>query len=62
MPAGDFRVGLMEELPWEDGSFDVVAGFNAFQYAIDIDLALAERDLESEDLDRVPLLCPVRPR
>ncbi len=42
VPAGDFRVGLMESLPWPDGAFDVVTGFNAFQYAFDIDLALAE--------------------
>jgi SAM-dependent methyltransferase len=32
----------MESLPWPDGTFDVVTGFNAFQYALDIDLALAE--------------------
>lgn len=42
VPAGDFRVGLMEELPWDAGAFDVVTGFNAFQYAFDIRLALAE--------------------
>jgi SAM-dependent methyltransferase len=41
-PEGDFRVGLMEALPWPDYSFDVVTGFNAFQYALDVDLALAE--------------------
>ena len=32
-PAGDFRAGELEELPWADGSFDVVTGFNAFQFA-----------------------------
>jgi SAM-dependent methyltransferase len=42
VPAGDFRVGLLERLPWPDATFDVVTGFNAFQYALDIDLALAE--------------------
>jgi SAM-dependent methyltransferase len=42
LPRADLRVGLMEALPWADGSFDAVAGFNAFQYALDIDLALAE--------------------
>ena len=42
VPAGDFRVELMEQLPWADGSFDVVAGFNAFQYALNVELALTE--------------------
>src|SRR5262249_33881092 len=41
-PAGDFRVGEMEELPWPDGTFDVVTGFNAFQYAADPINALRE--------------------
>ena len=40
VPSGDFRVELMEQLPWADGSFDVVTGFNAFQYALDVELAL----------------------
>jgi SAM-dependent methyltransferase len=42
VPSGDFRVELMEQLPWADESFDVVAGFNAFQYAFDVELALSE--------------------
>ena len=33
VPGGEFRVVEMEALPYEDGSFDVVTGFNAFQYA-----------------------------
>jgi SAM-dependent methyltransferase len=41
-PSADLRVGLMEALPWLDGNFDAVVGFNAFQYALDIDLALLE--------------------
>jgi SAM-dependent methyltransferase len=42
MPSGDFRVAFIEQLPWADESFDVVAGFNAFQYALDVELALRE--------------------
>jgi len=33
LPGRNFRVGEMENLPHADGSFDVVTGFNAFQYA-----------------------------
>lgn len=33
LPGGDFRVAEMETLPHKDGSFDVVTGFNSFQYA-----------------------------
>ena len=32
----------MEQLPFADGSFDVVTGFNAFQFADDIVVALRE--------------------
>jgi SAM-dependent methyltransferase len=42
VPDGDFEVALMEELPWTDGAFDVVTGFNSFQYALDVPVALAE--------------------
>jgi len=41
-PEGDFRAGEMECLPWADNSFDVVTGFNAFQYAADAVDALRE--------------------
>jgi SAM-dependent methyltransferase len=33
VPQGDFRVAEMEELPHTDGTFDIVTGFNSFQYA-----------------------------
>jgi SAM-dependent methyltransferase len=39
---GDFEVALMEHLPWTDGAFDVVTGFNSFQYSRDVPAALAE--------------------
>lgn len=41
-PHGDFRAGEMEDLPWRDNTFDVVTGFNAFQYAADVVNALRE--------------------
>jgi SAM-dependent methyltransferase len=42
VPQGDFRIGLIEDLPWPDRTFDVVTGLNAFQYALDVERALAE--------------------
>jgi SAM-dependent methyltransferase len=42
VPGADLRLGLMEDLPWADASFDVVTSFNALQYALDPDLALSE--------------------
>ena len=33
VPQGDLRVGEMEDLPYDDHTFDVVTGFNSFQYA-----------------------------
>lgn len=41
-PTGDFRQGELEELPYEDASFDVVTGFNAFQFAASPENALRE--------------------
>ena len=42
VPGGDFRLGLMESLPWADASFDVVTAFDAVQYALDPEVALGE--------------------
>jgi SAM-dependent methyltransferase len=42
LPRADLRVGPMEELPWDDDSFDVVSAINAFQFAADFGGALAE--------------------
>lgn len=41
-PGADLPVGTLESLPWPDAAFDVVTGFNAFQFAPDIGAALAE--------------------
>lgn len=40
--AADLRVGPMEQLPWPDATFDMVTGFNAFQFAADYVSALVE--------------------
>jgi SAM-dependent methyltransferase len=42
VPAGDFRVADLEAVPFADNSFDVVTGFNAFQFAGDPVRALSE--------------------
>jgi SAM-dependent methyltransferase len=42
LPGRDFRVGEMEALPHADATFDMVTGFNAFQYASSPRHALAE--------------------
>jgi SAM-dependent methyltransferase len=41
-PEGDFRVGEIEQLPWAEASFDVVTGFNSFQFAASPANALRE--------------------
>lgn len=42
LPGRDFQVGEMEALPYADQSFDVVTGFNSFQYAASPINALTE--------------------
>jgi SAM-dependent methyltransferase len=42
VPDADVRVGDLQFLPYDDESFDVVVGFNSFQYAADVGAALAE--------------------
>src|SRR5215470_17833314 len=42
LPDADLRVGEMEQLPWEEDSFDLVTGFNAFFFANDMVAALRE--------------------
>jgi SAM-dependent methyltransferase len=41
-PGGNFRQSDLEELPFDDHSFDVVTGFNSFQYAGNPAVALGE--------------------
>jgi len=42
VPDGDFRVGGMDDLPFDDASFDAIVGFNAFQFADDPARAVTE--------------------
>jgi SAM-dependent methyltransferase len=42
VPSGQFHAGEMEKLPFADGCFDAVTGFNSFQYAGNPRAALAE--------------------
>jgi SAM-dependent methyltransferase len=42
VPTGDFHVGELEHLPFPDDSYDLVTGFNSFQYAANPSAALAE--------------------
>lgn len=42
VPNGDFHVGELESLPFPDNTFDLVTGFNSFQYAGNPRVALAE--------------------
>jgi SAM-dependent methyltransferase len=42
LPDADLRVGEMEDLPWENDTFDLVTGFNSFFFANDMVAALRE--------------------
>jgi SAM-dependent methyltransferase len=42
LPDADLRVGEMEDLPWDNDSFDLVTGFNSFFFADDMVAALRE--------------------
>ena len=42
LPEADLRVGDMEDLPYDDDTFDLVTGFNSFFFANDMPAALRE--------------------
>ncbi|WP_011581785.1 MULTISPECIES: class I SAM-dependent methyltransferase [Chelativorans] len=42
LPGARIDVGEMEELPYNDESFEIVTGINAFQFAADVTRALSE--------------------
>ena len=56
VPAGDFRVGDLEKLPFADGVFDVVTGFNSFQYAANPLLALTEAKRITKPTGRIVVM------
>lgn len=41
-PLAEFMTGEMEEMPFADNSFNIVCGFNSFQYAANVKNALLE--------------------
>ncbi len=56
VPSGDLRLGELEELPFSDGVFDVVTGFNSFQYAASPVIALAEAKRITKPTGRVVVM------
>lgn len=52
----DFHLGDLEELPFPDGTFDVVTGFNAFQFAASPMAALREARRISKPSGRIVVL------
>jgi SAM-dependent methyltransferase len=55
-PDGDFRVGDLESLPWSPHSFDIVTGFNSFQFASDIVGGLREARRVTKPGGRVSMM------
>jgi SAM-dependent methyltransferase len=62
VPDGDFRVADLEFMPFADDSFDVVTGFNAFQFAGNPLGALAEAGRVARPGGRVVVLTWGEPR
>jgi SAM-dependent methyltransferase len=56
VPGAPLLQGELEQLPYEDASFDVVTGFNSFQYAARPAVALAEARRVARPGGRVLLL------
>lgn len=60
-PDGNFAVGELEELPYPDGAFDLVTGFNSFQYAANPLRALQEARRVTKPGGRVSMVFWGRP-
>jgi SAM-dependent methyltransferase len=61
VPTGDFRVADLEDVPFDDVTFDVVTGFNSFQFASDPVRALAEARRVAKPGGRVVVMTWGRP-
>jgi SAM-dependent methyltransferase len=61
VPDADLRAGDMQFLPFADGTFDVVTGFNSFFFAADIVAALAEARRVAKPAGRVVIQVWGRP-
>jgi len=55
-PESNFRKGDLEELPYKDNQFDLVTGFNSFQYAGNPSAALAEAKRVTKPSGRVVIM------
>lgn len=42
VPGADIRQGSSEQLPWDDGTFDVVTAVNSFQFSASVAVPVAE--------------------
>lgn len=56
VPGGDFRQGDLERLPFANGTFDLVTGFNAFQFAADPVTALREARRVAKPTGRIVVM------
>lgn len=56
LPSGDFHLGDLEELPFSDAEFDLVTGFNSFQYAANPVVALQEARRITKPTGRVVVM------
>ena len=61
VPGAPLLQGELERLPYEDASFDIVTGFNSFQYAARPAVALAEARRVSVPDGRVSRRCSTTP-
>ena len=65
VPDAELVIGGMESLPFEEGEFDVVMGFNAFEFAADPALKRCARRRASASQTFIVIVawsCPVAPR